>query len=359
MELYSKDNLVSVSNSILKHFNLPMFHTSLDHLDECLNKSNNKKIALVLLDGYGSHIQEIYKNETRFIYDNVKVKITSIFPPTTVAATSSLLTGKYPCETGYLGWFTKLPFYQTPVTTFSSKFVDSQEESKITTSEYLPKEEIIDILNKNNIKADKLMGFNILSHSFIEFCELANKMLKNNMFSYLYWPQPDGLLHEYGTKSEIVAKCLKEIDINLKQLIENNKDTIFIVLADHGHIDLEFVSIKEHEDLYSMLESPFVNIEGRANAFFVKKECVDEFGKLLKSYYSNDEFYILSKKEVIDNKVFGLGKNCPQFEELIGDYLIISKGHKIFYDDYTAFLKSGHAGASKDELDVNVSIFNY
>ena len=55
-----------------------------------------------------------------------------MFPPTTTSATTSLLTGKYPIETGWLGWTEKLPEYDVPCTRFLNTLTD-ENKTKIKT----------------------------------------------------------------------------------------------------------------------------------------------------------------------------------------------------------------------------------
>ena len=86
--LYDKErNLVNVSNSILRHYKLETFHPSLTELDAILDESKNKKICLILLDGFGKYIQELHSSSCHFILSHNKRTITSVFPPTTTSAT--------------------------------------------------------------------------------------------------------------------------------------------------------------------------------------------------------------------------------------------------------------------------------
>ena len=61
LAINKKSSLVNLSNSILKWFEQPTFHDSLEKVDELLKKSNKKKVSLILLDGFGTVIADYYK----------------------------------------------------------------------------------------------------------------------------------------------------------------------------------------------------------------------------------------------------------------------------------------------------------
>ena len=104
LQLNKNKTLVNFGNSILKYYECHNFNNSFTKLDEILNKHQNKKVCLILLDGFGKNIIEKYKEECPFLYSHSTLTFESVFPPTTVAATNALLLAKYPCETNYLGW---------------------------------------------------------------------------------------------------------------------------------------------------------------------------------------------------------------------------------------------------------------
>ena len=102
MEVYNKNSLVNLSNSILKHFEAESFHESIPEIDNLLK--GHKKVVAVLFDGMGQNIVRKHLKENSFIRSNYVTTINSTFPPTTAAATTAFLTGKYPIETGWLAW---------------------------------------------------------------------------------------------------------------------------------------------------------------------------------------------------------------------------------------------------------------
>jgi len=362
MELYEKkNNLVNVGNSILKAYGCSTYHPSLDALDKIFaeNKVPHKKVCFILLDGFGTHIQEVYKKEAPFIYAHTFHRITSVFPPTTVAATTSLLTGKYPCETGWMGWTQKLPMYTTPVTMFPSTFIGGTEATPISTQKILKVNYIVDTINsKTGYKAGRIMGFEDEAPGTDVFFTNINIALNKNDFTYAYWTEPDSSLHGFGVGSEEVGKVVEDLDNQMKKLTEAYKDVLFITLADHGHINCRYLSIYEHEDFYACLRNRDYANEPRAAVFYVKKDKLEEFKTLGEKYYGQ-YFTILSKDTVKKNKVFGLGRHNRYFDDMIGDYLFIAKDRYCFSQDTTTpGLVSHHAGMTDDEKYINLGLYN-
>jgi hypothetical protein len=361
------EDLVSVSNSILKAYGLPLFHSSYIPLDRLLKKNGvpKKKVCLMLLDGFGSSIQFIYRKEAPFIYSHRKYKITSVFPPTTAAATTSLLTGKYPKETGWMGWTQKFEKWDKPVTVFRSSFIsESPDEEPQPTPEkitdLMPTVQLDQMINQaGHYRADKIMGFLLNpcdSASF--FAETERKLNSGLDFLYSYWCDPDTTLHEYGVGSQEAGDCVADLDRRLEELVARHPDVLFILLADHGHINTEYIPLADYPDVCSLLRFPDFGMETRAPSFYVKEGKEKEFRALAEKYFGED-FFIYSRAEVIKKRIFGLGKEeSPYYRYTIGDFLFISKGRKAFSQPSTHVLKSNHAGGTAQERFINVAVFN-
>jgi len=358
---YKKDNtIVNLSNSILKYYDIETFHPTLKNIDKILANSKNKKLAVILLDGFGTYIQDIYKEDIPFLYSHKVMEISATFPPTTVASTTSFLTGKYPCETGYLAWREKLPFYDTPVLTFTSRFVDSHDVSPITVNEFVPNTNIIELINNKYKKeiAHKVMSFELEYPCMEYFYKKCHESIDKYEFSYLYYTEPDSSLHKYGTKSSYIQELVGKIDKMLNDLINNHKDTTFIVIADHGHIDTTYYNIENYPDIMEILSTKYNCMEPRCTMLFIKKDKLKGARNILLKHFPKNEFKIFSKKEIIRYKIFGLGQPCPQFEDLIGDYLLVSIADKGIEDRFSENLKATHAGGTVNEEKINVAVFN-
>ena len=95
--------LVNLSNSILKRFGAETSADTLKSADEYLAKGH-RNVVVLLLDAMGTSILEKHLAEDGFFRSNLRDTFSSVYPPTTVAATTSILSGLYPNEHGWLGW---------------------------------------------------------------------------------------------------------------------------------------------------------------------------------------------------------------------------------------------------------------
>lgn len=352
----SEKNIVNISNSILKHYGVDTFHPSLKELDEKLS-SSSKKICVLLFDGLGKHILKRYASSCPFLLEHVFLDLTSVFPPTTVAATTALLSGRYPKETNWLGWTEQFEEFDSSITMFLSRFTKDESLTPISTYELCPYENIISMISKKGYKANSIHSFMLEDSSVDGFFNKTEEEVKNNDFTYAYLTEPDSSMHKYGVFNEEVKKLIENIDARLKDLVNNNKDVSFIFLADHGHQDAKYFHIEEHQDFYNTLRIDHFSIEPRACAFFVKEGLEERFKELATKYYG-EHFYILSKEEVIKNNVFGLGKENERFRYCIGDFLLVSKDEWAFNQGEEEGLKSHHAGSSKEEIEISLAWFN-
>ena len=128
MEVYNKNSLVNLSNSILKHFGAESFHESIPEIDTLLK--GHKIVVAVLFDVMGQNIFRKHLKEDSLIRSHYVTTNNSTYPPTTAAATTAFLTGKYPIETGWLGWTEYFKEYDRNVILFKNVDYNTGEEIK-------------------------------------------------------------------------------------------------------------------------------------------------------------------------------------------------------------------------------------
>ncbi|MCR5185280.1 MAG: alkaline phosphatase family protein [Bacilli bacterium] len=369
MKVYNENTLVNLSNSILKHFGAPTFHETNKIVDQELK--GHKKVVAVLFDGMGRNIVHKHLKEKSFIRQHYVTTINSVYPPTTAAATTSFLTGKYPIETGWLGWTTYFKDYDKNVILFRSVDYNTgdlliKEGEQHIAYKYFPLTYIFELIEKANpaAKAYNISRFPIFPDgpkSLKKGVEMVSKKLKENdeCFIYFYWDSPDYEMHSYGIDSKKVKKEVLKAEKFLKSVTKKNKDTLFILLADHGHINVTFLDICEKKDIYSLLSKP-LTLEKRTPSFFVKEGKHEEFKKLFNKYYGNS-FELLTKQEALDMKLFGEGEPAKGVEDVFGDFVAIAKKeYAIYPSEELKFIdnfKGHHAGGTEEERLIDISIF--
>ena len=365
MEVYNKNSLVNLSNSILKHFGVNTFHESIPEIDDLLK--GHKKVVAVLFDGMGQNIVRKHLKENSLIRSHYVTTINSTFPPTTAAATTAFLTGKYPIETGWLAWTEYFKDYDRNIILFKNTDYNTEEklEGEDVADKYFPTTKIFELIQKAGTPAFNISRFPIQENGpkklLTSGVKMLNKTLKENdsCFIYFYWDSPDREMHETGIDSWTTKYQVHKAQRFMKKVVKDNPDTLFILLADHGHVNVEFFDICEHEDIYSLL-SKKITLEKRTPSFFIKEGKNKEFEELFNKYYGQ-YFELLTKDEAFNINLFGEGEPAKGVKDVVGDYIAIAK------DKYGLFaskemkrldtFKGHHAGGTKEERLIDISIF--
>ena len=95
--------IANLPNSILKKWGISTVGKTLYLADWYLEKEY-KNIVVLLLDGMGSVLLEKLLNENGPFRSHLAGTYKSVFLSTTVAATTSAMSGLQPCEHSWLGW---------------------------------------------------------------------------------------------------------------------------------------------------------------------------------------------------------------------------------------------------------------
>ncbi len=349
--------LTNLACSIRKYFELDYNHNTLSYIDEILEKRQPKNVVTILFDGMGSKIlDKVLSPDSFFIKHRIK-PITSVFPATTVAATTSIQTGLNPFETGMLGWNMYFKDIDKIIATFKDfeKGDESRtplEEAKKFKKKYMRTKTIVEEINeKGKYKGYRLYPIEENPYKDLEeMCEKIEKICSENgkKYIYAYDTEPDHLMHRFGTYCNETKDLIRYRDIMTQKLCDNLKDTVVFIVADHGHIPVENIHLEDYPEIVSCLKRN-TSIEPRAVNFFIKDNEKEKFVKLFNKNFA-DFFELYTKREIIDNKLFGDGVENPIFYDAIGDFLAIAKGNKtILFNGDKEFL-SHHAGMTDDEI---------
>ncbi len=352
-------SLVNLSNSVLKEMGAKTLNDTLEELDKIFLEKDYENIIVLLYDGLGTAILEKYLPKESFLRSNKVDNISSVFPATTVAATTSVLTGLYPCEHGWIGWnmFFKDDNETISVYTNEIKDTDNPSKHKVKQRKEMQYKTIIDIINEETKnKAYMAWPFDdeypckTLDEIENRVFNLCNK--KGKKFIYGYYTNPDAILHEEGEGINI-KNVVTEINNETQNLYNKlPSNSIIIVIADHGHIKCKYEVLSKNKELFDMLERT-TTIEPRACGIKLKEEAnKKEFEELFKKIYGED-FKLVPKEDVLKNNLFGKGKKHILLEDSIGDYIAIGiKDVCLNYDENGSIFKSNHAGITRDEMEI-------
>ncbi|MBQ6498173.1 MAG: alkaline phosphatase family protein [Bacilli bacterium] len=351
--------LTNLACSIRKYFELEYKHKTLSYIDEVLEEYKPKNIITILCDGMGSNIMDRVLDANSFLRINRIKPITTVFPATTVAATTSMITGYNPVETGMLGWNMYYKDIDKTITTFFSNDKEDPEykplpEAIAYNKEHMNKKPIINEINE----AGKYQGYslfpfgdnhyNSIDDMFSRIEELANK--EGIKYIYAYDEDPDHTMHELGCDAEEVNSIIKDLNRRIERLCNNLTDSVVFIVADHGHHNVKNLFIKDYPDIEECLLRN-TSIEQRAVNFFIKPDKKEQFVKLFTEYFGED-FDLYPMTEIIESKLFGDGEENEIFRDALGDYLAIAKTDKTLIYTGDDILNSHHAGYTDDEIYV-------
>lgn len=352
------NNIINISNSLLKHYNCPIKYKTLPFLDNLLSNNYNH-VILILLDGLGVNVINAHLNDDHSLKRNLKKTLTSVFPPTTVAATTAVLSAVPPFASGFLGWCQYNKYEQaTEVVFLNQDYYNNANKLKTSLRyDFLSYLNILDKIKLKNKKlnVELLMPFFDKKYGYDSFAEQLNQLLMitkgEPSFSYCYWVEPDLKLHKYGIKSdEVKEEVLKLNNLYERFLNEIDDDVLVIVTADHGFCDVNEVDLFSYSDLVATFRQK-PSIEARALTFFIQENKKAEFELLFNKYFKTD-FILLTKTELYESELLGYGKKHYLLDSFIGDYMAISVSDKIFKLVDDSYVKAHHAGLTKEELEV-------
>lgn len=356
------DNCIAnIPNSVLKWFGLAPNGKSLPQIDALLQK-DYKNVVLLLLDGMGTYIMREHLSEDGPFRKHLSDKISTVYISTTTAGTTSALTGLQPCEHGWLGWDCYFPQIDENVTIFRNTL----EGTSIPAADYdvahkyLPYESAVDKITKAGFKAYSSMPFlPPFPDSIDAILERIEMLCKEDgkKYIYSYWNQPDGALHDKGLRNQEVHDLLINLENKVDALaskLESSDDTLFIITADHGHIDNRIAFLKDYPEIKNCLvRDP--SLEPRCLNLFVKEGFEDTFVELFNKEFGQD-FKLLRTDDFIAQGFMGTNKPRPEFRAMLGNYIAVAISDLSLYFTDDSHV-SMHGGLTRKEMEIPLIIY--
>ena len=355
---------LNISATLAEFLGAPNKNATLPILKEELNK-NYKNVVFICFDGLGIYPMKKNLDNNNFLMKNIKQTLLSTFPSTTTNATTSLMTNQLPLEHGWFGWSLYFENIDKNIDIFLD--VDSWSKDKILIENsplgklnyYFDNTDTdydINTIFPSYVKVKHPERNNIFNNEFEFFNYIKNIChKKGKQFIYAYYPDPDHTMHDFGVSSNETKKVINSLSSNMKRISNETKDTLFIITADHGQVDITgHIELFKDEKLMSMLKIyPF--LDGRSPAFLVKDGMHEEFQKYFKSKYDED-FKLFKSSDLLNQGFFG---DFGDKAHLLGDF--IASGtytHKqaCLTPSHNHF--SGHHTALTEEMEVPLIIIN-
>ena len=352
------NSILSIAASVLKYYGADTHgHATQPLFDEAL-KRNPRNVVVMLFDGMGVNLLEKHLPEDSFLRTHMRTTISSVFPPTTVAATTTIQSGLSPLEHGWLGWTLYFPKVNENVAAFSNRRTrDGKKASQHSLAmQDMPYVNLCDQVHQACPDVDaQTISFRAKHKNFSigSSCRQVLRLTRQSgrHYIYCYWINPDHLIHKYGVNSDQVHATIIKINQQVEHMYAKLQDTTVVVLADHGLIDTKWMYLEDDPELMDMLvREP--SIETRACSFFVRPECHPDFEKKFHEIFQ-EKFVLLSRQEVLDRHLFGTGTENKMIQQFVGDYLGIAISDTSLQVHHGSHELIGmHAGLTKEELQV-------
>ena len=190
MKMKLKNNynecLTNLACSISKYFGVSYKHNTLDYIDTLLEEKKPKNVVTILLDGMGNSLLDKHLTKDSFFIKNRIKSISTVFPATTVAATTSMRTGLNPCETGMLGWTMYFDECDDTIVTYT-KSLKCDENNKVLQSaieymdKYLTQKEVTDLINEETT----FKGYKVVPYDDEKYIDFIKENCYININSFI------------------------------------------------------------------------------------------------------------------------------------------------------------------------------
>lgn len=270
----------------------------------------------------------------------------TVFPSTTAAALTSLMTGTWPGEHGILGYRVRVPGTDEVVNQLKGWETDGldpvswQRARPVFESESAAGRPCFVVSRREYIgsgfTAATLRGAEFLAADDVgERAQIAADLAARHPGSlvYVYAPDLDAVGHRRGWESDEWAATLETVDAAARSLSENLAPGVGAVLtADHGMVDVprhRHLLLSTGDDLVAGVR----HIGGEPRMLHLYAE-PDAAASVLAAWRTSesDRSWVLSRDEAVDAGLFGPAVH-PDLRDRIGDVLVAARAGVAYYDD--------------------------
>lgn len=329
---------------------------------------NNKNIIFILVDGFGYNLVNSLSNES-VLKNNLKKKLNTVFPSATGCVLNSIITGRYPSETGLFGWYGYHRKSETEYYTLLLNDRKTNENLKLDDKDIFKYDTVFNKFNRKvniifpNFLLNSRFSKHVIGHNnaygynnYKEAFDIISENIKEEYesFTYLYLPEIDTLEHRTGVYTEDVYSKINELENAISDFIEANDNFEIILTADHGQTNINNIVTMDF-DKYNEYFYASPSIDLGTATFFVKEEYRDIFKREFQKDFNNS-MILYTKEELLKNEFFG--KNRTKYaEDCLGEYISLCKKGYAFYNRENEYnekdrIFGNHTGLTKDEMEI-------
>jgi hypothetical protein len=348
-----------------------------------------RTVVVVLLDavGYLGLKRLLEQEETGFgwLVENGKfVPLTSVFPSTTMAAMSTIWTGRTPADHGFLGRRLYLREYGLLADMIRlMPAIHGQPGSLMQwgwePEAFIPVPHLAQLLSDAGCRTvahlygphaggglsrlflrgvERIEGFLNYGDMWINLRKTVMERTGAPLLASAYWAGIDDVAHRYGPEDERLEAAVRQIAQSFEQGFlaplpaAAREGTVVIVTADHGQVETppeSAVHLSEHPGLKEMLLWP-PTAEPRASYLHVRRGC----SKTVRDYVAahlGDQFLILDTDQAVAAGLFGPGEMPRESRKRLGDLLLLARDDsRLIPEGASAADRGEHGGLRPEEM---------
>ncbi|MBE6138042.1 MAG: hypothetical protein E7176_06575 [Erysipelotrichaceae bacterium] len=317
------------------------------------------KVIILILDGMGEVILNRNFKEDSFIRSHYAFSVSSIYPSTTAAATTSIKSGLSPIESGWTGWENYIREINRNVILFTGVNYFNDEPTGILPFKYIPYNMFYKDMDIKGYCIEP--DFSKPKHDINDVLKESIRINKLNekQVQYVYYTEPDSIMHEFGADSQSAIDICSELDKKVEEYASKlSSDTLLIISADHGHLNVKEIAFYACKPILDLLNRRPSN-DSRCITFSVKKNKHKEFEKIFNALFSS-VYKLYKASDAISLGFFGASDDIinPRCDDFLGDYVAVAiSNYYLNYKGEDSFsFKSHHAGITADEMRVPICL---
>ena len=346
-------------------------------------------VVMVILDAVGYlDFQRLLAAEdgvfSQLAQKGTLVPLTSVFPSTTMAAMSSLWTGRTPGDHGFLGrrlFLSEFGVLADMIRLMPA--IHGQPGALLqwgwVPEDFVPVPHLAQLLSAVGIRTVThlygphiggglsrlflrgvagVQGFVNYSDMWINLRDTLLHRTEEPLLVNVYWSGTDDVAHTYGPENERFQAALRQIavsfDADFLRLLPAvaREGTVLLITADHGQVETppeRAVHLSDHPALQEMLLVPPA-AEPRASYLHVRRGQAAAVRAYIAEHLA-DRFLLLDVDQVVAAGLFGSGEMPLESRTRLGDMLLLARDDsRLIPEGATARERGEHGGMRPEEM---------